>query len=301
MPIDYASLKTRRFEDVEQHYTSRDTILYALSVGAGSLAGSDAGFSAVDDTELPFVYENGLHALPTMAVVLGYPGFWLREPLSGIDWRAVLHVEQDLVLHCPLDGEGAVIGSNRIDEIFDRGQGRGAILVTKREITDLASGAPLASLASTELCRGEGGFGGPSPPPRPRDDMPARAADNEVTLTVDPRAALLYRLNGDDNPLHIDSSVARSMGFERPILHGLCTFGMAGYALQWRLFPDARSVVRRLKVRFTSPVYPGERLCMEIWRENEGMVRFRVRAPLRGVVVIDHGLMLYKALCTRAR
>jgi acyl dehydratase len=285
MPIDYAALKARTFDDVHQRYTPRDTILYALGVSAGHHALAPGG--------LRHVYEKHLHALPSMAVVLGYPGFWLRDASSGIDWRAVLHVEQDVVLHRPLAAQGNVIGRNGIDEIYDRGAGRGALMVTRRELSDAASGAPLATLLCTEFCRGEGGFGGPPPPPREADTMPSRSPDDEIALFVDDRAALLYRLSGDDNPLHVDPDVARAIGLDRPILHGLCTFGMAAYALVQRLVPEDESAVRRIKTRFTAPVFPGERLCVDVWREGAGTARFRVRAPGRGVVVIDDGRFIY--------
>ncbi|MFP6558946.1 MaoC/PaaZ C-terminal domain-containing protein [Paraburkholderia sp. B3] len=288
MPIDYATLKAWPFTDVRQHYTPRDTILYALGVGAGR------GCDAPDSAALRYVYEEALRAIPAMAVVLGYPGFWLRDPASGIDWRAVLHVEQDVVLHRPLASSGTVIGRNRVEEVYDRGPGRGAVMITCRELVDADSDAPIASLRCTEFCRGEGGFGGPPPLPRQLDTMPSRSPDDELTLHVDERAALIYRLCGDDNPLHVDAAVARSVGLDRPILHGLCTFGMATYALMRCLFPDDTGTVRRIKTRLTSPVFPGERLCVDVWREGEGDARFRVRAPERGVIVMDSGLFVYE-------
>lgn len=117
MPIDYLKLKSWPFPDLEHRYEAKDTILYALGVGCGG--------DPMDRSELPFVYEEGLKALPTMAVVLGYPGFWLKDPNTGVDWRKVLHGEQGLVIHKPLPATGTVIGRTRITEIIDKGPGKG--------------------------------------------------------------------------------------------------------------------------------------------------------------------------------
>jgi acyl dehydratase len=281
MAIDYPILRNWLFNEIEHRYTKKDTILYALGVGAGE--------ASCDPATLRFAYEDNLAALPTMAVVLGYPGFWLRQPESGIDWRAVLHVEQAVTIHRPLEPEGVVIGRSRVDEVYDQGKGRGAILVTSREIVDAANGARIASLSCTEYCRGEGGFGGPAPPPRQIDMMPDRAPDEVVQMPVSRRAALIYRLTGDDNPLHVDPVVAQSMGFDRPILHGLCSFGMTGYTLVQSMARNLPQAVTAMKARFSAPVYPGDILTIEIWRDGPGVARFRVREPERNVVVIDGG------------
>jgi acyl dehydratase len=281
MAINYQTLRNWSFDEIEHHYTRKDTILYALGVGVGEA-------SSTSET-LRFVYEQNLVALPTMAVVLGYPGFWLRQPATGIDWRAVLHVEQAVTIHRPLEPEGVVVGRTRVDEVYDQGKGRGAILVTSREIVDAATGARIASLSSTEYCRGEGGFGGPPLPPRRFETMPERAPDQTVQIPVSPRAALIYRLSGDDNPLHADPAVAKSTGFDRPILHGLCSFGMTGHALVRSIAGNLPHSVTAMKARFTAPVYPTDVLVLEIWHESPGVVRFRVHELEQGVVVIDGG------------
>ncbi|WP_321965031.1 MaoC/PaaZ C-terminal domain-containing protein [Paraburkholderia sp. J7] len=285
MPIDYSALKDWRFDDVTHRYDRRDTILYALSVGAGE--------NPADDLALRYVYERDLLVVPSMAVVLGYPGFWLRNPATGLDWKSVLHVEQSVTLHRALQPEGSVTGRNRVEEVYDRGGGRGAVMVTVRDIADALSGDPVATLRCTEFCRGEGGFGGPPPPVRDIESMPQTPPDHEIAVAISPRAALLYRLTGDDNALHVDPSVARTVGFERPILHGMCTFGTTVLSLVRLLVPNRPGAIRHMKMRFTAPVLPGDRLSIDVWHIRPGSVRFRVRVPSREAVVIDYGWLQF--------
>jgi hypothetical protein len=208
MPIDYATLKSWPIPDVEHRYAARDTMLYALGLGCGS--------DPTDRNELQFVFEDGLKALPTMAVVLGAPGFWMRNEKTGVDWRKILHGEQGLILHRPLPVAGTVIGRTRIKDIVDKGRERGALMFTERGILDKESGAAIATLTSTTVMRGDGGFGGPSGPTPAPHPLPERAPD----IPTLPQAALIYRLSGDMNPLHADPKVAAAAGFSRPILHG---------------------------------------------------------------------------------
>lgn len=285
MSIDYSALRNRPFPPKAHRYGPKDCILYALGVGAG-MDPADAG-------ALAWLYEKDLKALPTMAVVLGYPGFWLRAPDTGLDWQSVLHMDQELVLHRPLDTAGAVVGHTRIEEVYDRGVvdgvPRGALMVTRRDIRDAGTGTLLATVRQTELCRGEGGFGGPPPPPRPAIALPERAPDAVLDLPTSPQAALIYRLSGDDNPLHVDPEVARQAGFEQPILHGLSTFGMAGRAVLAALCGNAPARLKALRARFTAPVLPGQALRFELWREAPGRGAFRALAADTGRLVLDGG------------
>jgi acyl dehydratase len=280
MPIDYAKLKTRRFADVEHDYGVRDTILYALGIGCG--------VDPMDAEDLRFVYEHELRVLPTMAAVLAYPGFWLKEPDTGVDWRKVLHGEQGLVLHQALPASGTVVGRTRVSEIVDQGPGKHALLYSERDVAEKASGERLCTLTSCSVLRGEGGFGGP-PGPVPK---PHRVPDGSPRFVVDrptlPQSALVYRLSGDDNPLHADPKVAAAAGFPRPILHGLCTFGVAGRALLKACCGDDQSKLKSMSVRFTAPVFPGETIRTEIWRD-ENVVSFRSRVVERDAVVLDNG------------
>lgn len=280
MAIDYQKLKNWHFPDLEHRYEAKDTILYALGVGCGA--------DPMDRTELPFVYEEGLKALPTMAVVLGYPGFWLKDPNTGVDWRKILHGEQGLVIHKPLPASGTVIGRTRVTEIVDKGPGKGALLYSDRDVVDKATGDLLATLTSTTFIRGEGGFGGPSGPSPAPHALPERAPDVAVDLKTLPQAALIYRLSGDDNPLHADPDVAAAAGFERPILHGLCSYAVAGRAVLKACCGNDPARLKRFDLRFSAPVMPGETIRTEIWRDGS-TVSFRARVVERDVVVLNNG------------
>lgn len=281
MAIDHTALKNRAFPEIVHAYGPKDCILYALGVGVG--------MDPADEGALGFTYEARLKALPTMAVVLGYPGFWLRDPDCGIDWKAVLHIHQEIVLHRALPTEGKVIGRTSIEEIFDKGPGKGALLVTRRDISDADTGVALATVKVTELCRTDGGFGGPPAPRTDRTPPPGRPPDAVVTLPSSHQAALIYRLSGDDNAFHVDLQIARSAGFERPILHGLSTFGMAGRGVLKALCADEPSRLRTLSVRFTAPVEPGDILRLELWREGVGYGRFRGFVDDGSRLVLDDG------------
>lgn len=281
MAIDYAQLKARHFPDIEHRYLAKDTILYALGLGCGG--------DPLDEGDLRFVYEENLLALPTMAAVLGYPGFWLKDPQTGVDWRRVVHGEQGLVLHRALPPEGAVIGRTRVTEIIDKGEGRGALLFSERDVIDKTNGALLCTLTATTFLRGDGGFGGPQGPAPQPHALPDRAPDLHVDLKTLNQAALIYRLSGDYNPLHVDPKTAQAAGFPRPILHGLCSFGMAGRAILKACCDNDPARLAAMQVRFSAPVFPGETLRTEIWRDG-ATISFCTRVVERNVVVLNNGL-----------
>ena len=280
MAINYDKLMAWPFEDVRHRYTQRDTMLYALGIGLGA--------DPTNEAELRFVYEKNLVALPTLPVVLGYPGMWLKEPDTGVDWVRLVHGEQGLRLHRPVPPEGEVIGRTRVTGIVDKGPGKGALIYTERTVLDAASGEPLATLTSTTFCRADGGFGGPAGPVKAAHELPERASDHGVDFATQPRAALVYRLSGDYNPLHAEPAVARAAGFERPILHGLATYGIAGWAITQSVCGGDPAAVQSIDVRFSSPVYPGETIRTEIWIEGK-VVSFRARAVERDIVVLNNG------------
>lgn len=292
MTIDYHHLRQRAFAPVHQHYAERDTMLYALSLGLGN--------DPLDSSALPFVYEGapgGLHALPTLAVVLGYPGFWAREPDTGIDWVKLLHGEQRMRLHRPLPASGDIIGRNRITHLIDKGASKGALMVTERRL-ETEGGELLATLQQVSFLRGDGGYsqqggGQPSDEPLPglQPTPEHRAPDFSDTQSIRPEAALLYRLMGDYNPLHADPEVARKAGFERPILHGLASYGLLARAVLRQCAEGDAARLKALDVRFTAPVYPGETLVTEIWRLPDQANRFQLRARVaeRDKVVLSHG------------
>ncbi|WP_291297770.1 MaoC/PaaZ C-terminal domain-containing protein [Elioraea sp.] len=281
MPLDPDWLLRYPIPEVSETRTRKDTMLYALSIGLGH--------DPMDDWQRRFVTEPKLLALPTMAVVLGYPGFWLGRPDTGVDATRLVHGEQSIILHRPLPVEGAVIGRSRVTGLVDRGAGKGALLYSTREVFD-GDGNALATLDSTTFLRGDGGFGGAAGPVKQPHPIPDRAPDATLSLGTRPEQALLYRLNGDLNPLHADPAVAAKAGFPRPILHGLCTMGVVGHALVRLCCAGAPERMRRLDLRFSAPVFPGETIVTEVWEEGPGRFAFTALVAERETMVINNGL-----------
>lgn len=280
MAIDYDKLINLEFPEVEKAYTLQDAMLYALGVGLG--------MDPLDEAQLRFVYEKELHALPTMAAVLGHAGFWAKDTGTGLDWVRILHGEQSLEFHGTLPPEGVIRSKTRITQIIDKGADKGALLFLEREGVDASGGRSLFTARQTIFARGDGGFGGPkvsAPPPHPLPDRPPEEVCDLPTL---PQAALIYRLSGDDNPLHADPAVAAEAGYKAPILHGLCTFGVAGHALLKTYCGYDPARLKSIQARFSAPVYPGETLRTEMWRDGP-VVSFRTRAVERDLVVLNNG------------
>lgn len=280
MAIDYDRLKARVFPEVVQTYSARDTILYALGLGLGA--------DPLDAGQLRFTFEEaeGFAALPFMPVVLGSPGFWSREPDSGVTWQKILHGEQGIEIHGPVPAEATITASNRIVEIIDKGADKGALIYVEREISDQSSGARIATLTSTTFARADGGFGGPTGPVKPVHVLPDRAPDAAMDWATLPQAALVYRLSGDPNPLHASPEVAAAAGFKAPILHGLCTLGIAGWSVLQTMAGGAPTALAGLSLRFSAPVYPGETIRTEMWRDAN-VVSFRALVGDR--VVLNNG------------
>ena len=280
MALDPETLKAWSFPEVEQSYTARDTMLYALGIGASA--------DPLDLNDLRFTYEANLQAVPSMCVTLGTPGFWIKDPATGITWQKVLHGEQGFEIHAPIQIAGTVIARNRVSDVIDKGGGRGALIYVEREIEDKASGQRLASLTSTYFCRADGGFGGvPRAAPK-AVAIPDRPADHYVDSPIDVRAGLIYRLSGDFNPLHADPKVAAASGFAAPIFHGLGSLGVASLAIVKAVCGYDTKRLKSLSLRFTAPVMPGETLRTEIW-SGDGCVSFRSTVLERSAVVLDSG------------
>jgi acyl dehydratase len=286
MPIVHDHLMNFRIPEIRQQLRWQDSALYALSLGCGQ--------DPMDAQELRFVTEGpAMRALPTMAVVLGYPGFWLADPATGVDALRLVHGEQAVEIHAPLPVEGELVGRSRVTGIVDRGAGKGALLYTERVILDAATGAKLATLEQTTFLRGDGGYGGPSGPVKKPAPEPEGAPAIVLDLPTRPEIALLYRLNGDHNPLHSDPGVAAKAGFPRPILHGLATFGIVGRALLRAMCGNDPARFGRMQCRFSAPVFPGETIRTEIW-PSPGRAGFRARALERDVVVVGNGELLLR-------
>jgi len=280
MPIVYDKLRALKIPEVEQSFGPKDAILYALGIGFGQ--------NPLDEDELPFVYEKNLKVMPTFAVVLGWPGFWQRDLDTGIDWVKLVAGEQGLVLHRPLPVSGTIIGRTRITEIIDKGPGKGALVYTERVVSDKTSGEKIATMMQTTFCRGDGGFGGPPRQAPPVHPIPERAPDAVCDFSTRPEAALIYRLSGDPNPLHVDPAIAKAAGFPRPVLHGLATFGIAGRAILKSLCGNDPSKLTAIAARYSAPVFPGETIRCELWRDGN-IVSFRARVAERDAIVLNNG------------
>lgn len=246
------------FPPVRHSYTQRDTILYALGVGAGADG---------PGTELDILFEERLVALPTMAVVLASPGFWYRDLAKGLNHVRTVHASEAFELHAPLPAEADVEAAPRVTAIYDKGPGRGALIESTRTVRDRRTGQALATVRQTAFCRGDGGLGGPRIAPPAPSPIPQRPPDAVVIMTTSPRAALIYRLSGDYNPLHLNPRTASKAGFPAPILHGLSTYGHIGRAILADEIAAGLTILS-MDCRFTGFVLPGDTLSIEMWREE---------------------------------
>ncbi|MFZ9049293.1 MAG: MaoC/PaaZ C-terminal domain-containing protein [Steroidobacteraceae bacterium] len=286
--IRYDVVRGWAFDDVRYEYDDRDVMLYALAVGLGQ--------DPTDPATLRFVHEKNLQVLPTFACIAGAPGAWWRDPRTGADAVRLLQGEQHLEVYRPIPPTGALLARNRVHSLTDKGPGKGAIGVVLRDLLDPASGELIARSTNVSVLRGDGGFsaadGRSDPPPPPLPAIPDVPPTATVSLESRAESALLYRLTGDRNPLHSDPDVARAAGFREPILHGLCTFAMACHAALRSLLDYDVARFARLAVRFTAPVYPGERLEFHFWNGfAPGEWRLRAVVPERGVTVLDNGVL----------
>ena len=281
MPIDPQKLLDWHFEPVTQAYDNRDVILYALGVGLGR--------DPLNRTELKYVYEKDLSTLPTFAAILATPGLWVKNPETGITWKKLVHSAQRTTFLRPLPGAAKVTGLARISHVWDRGPEKGAVIVVERELSDSGSNEPYCTLEQTLMLRADGGFGG-EPPPKPAVELPERPPDEIVRLDTAPGQAILYRLSGDWNPLHIDPDLSAGAGFSQPILHGYCSYGIAGWAACQAAKLDT-SKLRQLECQFTGPVIPGDELAFHLWHIRGDEWLFQARVGER--VVLNRGRALF--------
>jgi acyl dehydratase len=263
---------------VERSWTASDVQLYALGVGAGQ---------ADPYAELEFTTENSdgvaLQVLPSFANMLGFGvGF---SGVGEFDLSAVLHGEQAFELHRPLPVAGTARTVSTVAGIYDKG--KAAVVVFESASTDAATGELLATVRNATFIRGAGGFGGERGPAT-QWAAPQRAPDFSRSLTVPPDQALLYRLTGDRNPLHSDPAFAKKAGFDRPILHGMCTYGYTARILLHEACGSRVESFKAMSARFASPVYPGDTITVDGWAEGT-VVHFLTRVD--GAVVIDHGVL----------
>lgn len=267
--MDYDTIKSWTFPRLTHRYSRDDTILYNLAIGFGA-----------DD--LDYVWEDRLTAFPTLALVLATPGTWVADPATGIDFGQAVHSEQRLDLFAPLPPDGELFGQARVTHVCDKGPSKGAIIVSENDLTD-ASGALIARTTQSVFCRGDGGLSASDPSPPSRPALPDRAPDATLSLTLPENAAVLYRLTGDRNPLHVNPKVARAAGFDRPLLHGLCTLGHVARVIAGHTGGD----LTQLEARFSAPVFAGDALTVDLWTQPNG-VAFRARSAT-GAVVLNRG------------
>jgi len=279
MPINPDAVGSKG-EPSEHSWTSKDAILYALGVGAGA---------ADPLQELEFTTENtkdvAQRVLPTMAVVLGVGGTGAMANIGSFNPAMLVHGEQAIELFGPLPVKGTVSTVGEISGIYDKG--KGAVVEMTSVSTDVATGQPLFSSRTSLFIRGEGGWGGDRGPSGSKNEAPDRAPDHVVTYPTRTDQALIYRLSGDRNPLHSDPSFAAMGGFDRPILHGLCTYGFTGRALLHSLCAGDPARFGSMEGRFSSPVLPGEKLTVSMWVDGDAAV-FRTAGD-DGRVVLDAG------------
>lgn len=264
-------------------WNSKDALLYAVGIGAGQ---SELQFTTENTKGTPQV------VYPTFAVVAGSgsppSGASALSKVGTINWPMLVHGSQAVTLHRPIPVEATATAQDRVVAMYDKV--KAAIIVIENDVTS-ADGEPLWSTRSAVFIRGAGGWGGDRGPSGPQNEPPDRAPDHEVTLQTSPDQAFVYRLSGDRNPLHTDPSFAALGGFDRPILHGLCSYGFTGRALLAELVGNDVERFHSIEARFASPVMPGDALTVRIWRVADGKAVFTTSVGIQAV--IDQGLATF--------
>ena len=279
MPLDYDELMATEQLDLPLSYTDTEAILYALSIGMGR--------DPMNLRELPYVYEQGgqFRTLPTFATVLVPDMF---PPGLGWDFGQVLHSEQRMRLYRPMPPSAELVIDKRVVDAFDWGERKGAVILFEAEGRLKSDDTVMFTLGCTVMARGDGGFGGPAGKgPRPHR-APRRDPDLSCELPTRKDQALLYRLTGDRNPLHADPGMAADAGFDMPILHGMCTYGIACRAILETICDYDHTLIEEFDARFTAPVMPGDTIRTDMWQEGN-VVSFRCTAVERDVMVLRNG------------
>jgi acyl dehydratase len=275
-------LLARAADVVTHQWSARDTILYNLGIGFGAAAAAEPG-------QLRFVLEDRLVSFPSMVAVLGASHTLWQDDSLGIDFAGILHGEESFELTRVLPPEGRLIGRSQVEGVWDRGPQKGAVMTMRKTLHDPHDDAIFATCRSTLMLRRNGGFGGSAEGAPQAASLPERRPDGALELMTRPEQALIYRLSGDTNPLHAVPDAAARAGFAKPILHGLCTYGIAARAIVQAGADGDETRLRRFAVRFSSPVFPGETIRTEYWRLGAGEYAFRALVPERNVVVLTAG------------
>ncbi len=281
MPIKYPEIMSLKREGDAYSWTDREVMLYAVGIGMGA--------DPMDEKELLFVNEGSFHARPLKVVpTFASVAAWGAGPGDlGINRVMVVDGERDITFHKPLPVSAKITADFRILAVFDKGKDKGAVVMRETVLKDEAGGK-LATLVSSAFARGDGGFGGPNEGQPAPHAVPSRAPDQSVDITTRPDQALTYRLCGDRNPLHSDPEFARQAGFPRPILHGMCTYGLTCRAVLQTYADYDPAAFRQHVARFSAPVFPGETVTVDLWKDGD-VVSFEACVKARNVTVIKSG------------
>jgi acyl dehydratase len=278
--MNLQKIMAHKFAPIEHSLMPRDCMLYAAGIGVGA--------RPEDRSDLQFLYEQGLKVFPSFVNVIAHPGGWIQAPELEVDWVKLLHGEQAFEIRSPLQAGKTYIGTFSVTDVVDKGPGKGALVFMRKELREKGSDELVSTVTSTYFLRGDGGSGGTTAEAQAPHPLPDRAPDGQCVLPTLVQAALIYRLSGDYNPIHADPAIARKAGFEKPILHGLCTLGVATRAILQATCGDKPERLKSLRLRFSSPVYPGETVATDYWIDGN-IVSFRSRVLERDVVVLNNG------------
>ncbi len=278
MPINYDEIMSLKSENIEISYTDKDSILYGLGVGLGN--------DPMDIDELKYVYENGQIALPSMATNFQYHSSLLMS--AKLNFVMVVHGEQKLSIINPIPVSGDFLADMKVLNCFDKGASKGAIIDVETTVKLKSDGTEICKLISTTFARGDGGFDGPESPPQEIFE-PEGSPDLVDEITTKPDQALIFRLSGDYNPLHSDPNFAKAAGFPKPILHGLCTYGVACRSIVKTACDNDVKKLKSFNCRFSSPVFPGETIITEMWK-NGNDINFQSKVKERDKIILKNGV-----------
>ena len=278
MTINYDEIMNLTSENVEISYSDKDSILYSLGIGLGN--------DPMNLNELKYVYENSQSVLPSMATNFQYHSPLLLK--TNINFIMVVHGEQRLSITNALPVSGDFIANAKVIGCYDKGPARGAIIEVETTVKNKKNNEEICKLVSTTFARGDGGFGGPDSPKK-EIFIPDGEPDYVSEVSTKPDQALIFRLSGDYNPLHSDPNFAKAAGFEKPILHGMCTYGIACRSLVDEICENDASKLKRFDCRFSSPVYPGETIITEMWKKDK-TIYFSSKVKERDKLVLKNGV-----------